>query len=152
MKGSFAAPGCTQFYQCFHTNTPSAGKVLHSCPTGTLFDNSVSNCNTASLVTCGTAASPQSGFITAGSLSVSNVLSSQISVSAGSVAGIVVTGSGTFVCPSDGFFAVKPTCRTYYQCAHTNTPFAMKVLYTCPSDLLFDNTAQNCNYANQVTC
>ena len=150
----FSAPGCTQFYQCFNSNTPQAGQALHSCPSGTLFDNSQKNCNTASLVNCGTAAASAAttGFLTAGSLSLGNSVPSGISVSAGSVAGSIQNGGGQFVCPSDGFFAIKPTCRTYYHCAHSNTPFAMKVLYTCPNQLVFDNAAQNCNFPSRTIC
>ena len=154
IKGSFAAPGCTQFYQCFNTNTPQAGRVLQTCPAGTLFDNNQKNCNTASLVNCGAQAPSTAsgqGFISAGSLSVSNSIPSQIRVDAGSVAGNIEMG-GPFVCPSDGFFAIKPTCRTYYHCAHSNTPYAMKVLYTCPNQLVFDNAAQNCNFPSQTKC
>ena len=51
--GLFAYNYCTQFYQCVYTNTPNAFKVLQSCPSGTLFDQSIQVCNWAAQVKCG---------------------------------------------------------------------------------------------------
>ena len=50
--GMFAYNSCTQYVQCVYTGTPNAYKVLHSCPNGLLFDNSLVACNWANLVTC----------------------------------------------------------------------------------------------------
>ena len=125
---------------------------MHTCPPGTLFDNTKSLCETASLVNCnptGLAA----GSITAGSLAVSSLSANSESVYAGSVSGVLVGKSDTSVlCPSDGHFAIMPDCKTYVQCAHTNSAHPIKYVHTCPNNLVFDNTIQNCNFPDQVIC
>ena len=50
--GMFAYNSCTQYVQCVYTNTPNAYKILHTCPSGLLFDNNLSVCNWANLVNC----------------------------------------------------------------------------------------------------
>jgi hypothetical protein len=45
MDGDFAYNSCTQYVRCASTGTSSAIKVLHSCPSGTLFDNTLRLCD-----------------------------------------------------------------------------------------------------------
>jgi hypothetical protein len=111
--GMFASSDCKGFYQCINTNTPFSQKSLHLCPPGTLFDSTISNCNTPSLVNCNTLAtypiepsetSAQSGFLTAGSLAVNSLIPADVSVSAGSVQGLIL----------------KPSDNLQFECPHGN--------------------------------
>ena len=56
-----------------------------------------------------------------------------------------------FTCVQDGKFAYN-SCTQYYQCVYTNTLSAYKVLYTCPTDTLFDESVQQCIWTYQYNC
>ena len=57
----------------------------------------------------------------------------------------------SFTCAKDGLYAYN-SCTQFYQCAYTNTFFAFKVLRNCPSETLFDQNLQICDWAYQVKC
>ncbi|XP_053674153.1 probable chitinase 10 [Anopheles nili] len=57
------------------------------------------------------------------------------------------SGSGRFVCPSDGYFKDPANCAKYYQCAN-GTAYSM----SCPSGLYFNEIYKVCDWPANVKC
>ncbi|XP_037078427.1 probable GPI-anchored adhesin-like protein PGA18 [Pollicipes pollicipes] len=130
-NGLFSDPlDCQSYYNC------GWGVPHHTtCPSGTLFDPAMSNCNWANLVSCST--SP--GGSTAASTSGTASTAASTTTSA---------PSGPFTCPSPtGHFADPADCHSYYNC-WMGTAYH----FTCAPGTSWSQAIVACDWSSVTGC
>ena len=137
--GLFASIDCRSYFQCSNTNTQHANSIQITCPVGTLFDQNTQICNWSGMVKCNQAAL------------INQVAPIVVSSTQQTSSTAALNTDQSTKCSRDGIFA-SPDCLSYIQCVHTNTPFANRLVISCPTGTLFDTNSNTCNWAYAVTC
>ena len=171
--GIFASPGCEGYYHCVSTGLEKPIIKFIRCPSGTLFDASLSICNHQSMVKCESSdplLNPYSNPAVRSSPNQSPYPDSNIRTDSSSNLSAyppsklpnsylpsnlpdsdLPSNSRGFTCSKDGIFA-SPGCEGYYQCVSTNSANPIKLFIKCPAGTLFDTIVSTCNHQGLVKC
>ena len=149
---------CSEYYHC--VNGVVTGPALQ-CAQGTLFQNSIQNCNWINSFTCdetpcnGTPSTPspvtpQPTTISPTSSPQTSAPHSPTTLQPASISPTPSVLNPTMCCPA-GFTGLKSfnNCSEYYHCVNgVVTGSALQ----CAQGTLFQNSIQNCNWVNSFTC
>ena len=176
--GIFASPGCEGYYNCVSTGLEKPIIKFIRCPSGTLFDASLSICNHKSMVKCESSdpsLNPYSNPSVRSSPNQSPYSDSNLRADSSSnlspyppsnlpdldlasnlpdldlASNLPDLNSGGFTCSRDGIFP-SPGCEGYYQCVSTNSANPIKLFIKCPAGTLFDTIVSTCNHQGLVKC